>query len=523
MNNKENFKRRLWCISIFISFILILCNYRSIIEFISYRSYETFSEEELTGMFLRAEFDEGYELSIDEEEFMALIQKFTAFKKGDVHKAILSDGRAVLVVSKHYMGDFSINEPIRGIFSEIPEECTYFVHEYQVEPYVFFSFENYLSRYGTEFIRPNLVAFLAGILGVFICICIRLSWIFPSLFPSLFKKELSSKKVERDSNFELLRILSMIMIIMQHYGFWGEFDISGEITTNTMILQCIVNAGKIGVNCFIMITGYYCAFSTFKPSKITKLIARVWFYTWGIAIILFSTGIGVRSIENIVESVFPICSGAFWFVTIYLIVYALTPYINQVIKNVEKEKYEILLAFLFIIWSVIPSVIKPGWEFSNTGWMIFMYLLGGYLRKYPEVWADCRIKPLMYFIGSYAVLMFLTYVWDDKVERVVYHQMLAQKHTVPIVICSVALFVLFKNINIGHKKIINRISASTFGVYLIHENPVLKELLWTKWLNANTYFTSEYFGLYAIGAILLVYVLCTIIDMLFSVFLWRNS
>ena len=512
----ENIKRRIWGIILFISLLFILCNYMSIVDFISRRSYETFTQEELTGMFLEAEFVEGVKLSVSEEEFTLLIQNFRYFKNGNLYKGVLTDGREVLVVSKSYMGDFAINEPIRGIFSEIPEEAAYFVENEQVESYVFFCFENYLGRGRTDYFGANIFLFFAGIIGIFLCICRFFGRMFPQMFPALLQRNKGMKRSERDSNFELLRILCMIMIIMQHFGFWGEFDISGEITVNTVILQSIVNAGKIGVNCFIMITGYYCAFSSFKPSKITSLVARVWFYTWGIAIILFTTGVGVRSIENIVKSVFPICSGAFWFITIYLIVYVLSPYINLVIKNVEQEKYKMLLVFLFVIWSVVPSVIKPGWEFSNTGWMIFMYLLGGYFRKYPKVWETCKVKPILYFIGSYVFLMYLTIMWDDKVERVVYHQGLAQKHTVLIVICSVALFVLFKNIHIGKKKIINKIAASTFGVYLIHENPVLNDLLWTDWLCVNSYFTSEYFFGYAMGAIMVVYVVCTLIDMILN-------
>lgn len=317
----------------------------------------------------------------------------------------------------------------------------------------------------------------------------------------------------RDSNFELLRILCMIMIIMHHLGIWGDFDVSGGITGNTMILQCLVNTGKIGVNCFMMITGYYCAFSTFKPSKIIKLVTQVWFYTWTIGIILFSTGLGIRSVENIQKSVFPICSGTFWFITIYLIVYVLSPYINQIIDNIDKQKYKTLLTFLFIIWSVFPSVVRPGWEFSNTGWLIFMYLLGAYFKKFPETFANCKLKPLWVFMGTYMALMYLTFLWNKSAKTVVYHQVLAQKHTVPIVICSVALFVLFKNIDIGQRKVINKIAASTFAVYLIHENPVLNDLLWTEWFKVNTYLGNGNFIWYALGTVLLIYVSCTVIDM----------
>ena len=505
-------KRFLWMF-LLVSLVLILCNYMAIVDFVSRRSYQTFSENELTGMFLSVEFIDGTELML-EKEWETLIQKFPYFNGGSVYKGVLSDGRAVLAVFKSNMGKFVTNQEIRGIFAELPEDVSYLEEEQKVSPYVFFCFENYLSRTGTSTLKPNLVLFFLGIAGVFLSICGFLALMFPQLLPALFQKNEPLNRRERDSNFELLRIVCMIMIIMQHFGFWGEFELSGDITANTAILQCIVNVGKIGVNCFMMITGYYCAFSTFKPSRISSLVVKVWFYSWGIAIILFSSGVGIRSVENIVKSVFPICSGAFWFVTIYLIVYVLSPYINLVIQNIEKEKYRILLLFLFVMWSVIPSIITPGWEFSNTGWMIFMYLLGGYFRKYPEVWENCKVKPVLYFMGSYAFLMYLTFLWDDKVEMKVYHQGLAQKHTIFIVICSVALFVFFKNIRLGHRKIINRIAASTFGVYLIHENPVLNDLLWTKWLKVNSYFGEPHFWLYAIASILLVYVLCTMADMM---------
>ncbi len=508
----SNVKKRLWGLLLMVSLILILANYMSVVDFVSRRSYLTFEDNELTEMFLEAEFIAGEELVL-EYEWEHLIEHYSYYKKGELHKGVLSDGRAVIVVSKSYMGDFETDRPIRGLFDDIPEEVAYLTDELGVEPYVFYCFENFLSRTRTEFLEPSLLAFFVGLAGVFVWLGILLARWFPDLFPALFKRAERKEKGVRDSNFELLRILCMIMIIMQHFGFWGEFEAIGEPTVNAVILQCIVNAGKIGVNCFMMITGYYCIFGSFKASKITKLVAKVWFYTWGIGIILFSSGVGIRSVENLVKTVFPVCSGAFWFITIYLIVYVLSPYINQAVLNIDKEKFKALLVFLFVIWSIIPSIVKPGWECSNIGWLIFMYLLGAYFRRFPEVFAECRVKPLLIFAGVYALLNYLTLWWNSKVEAVVYNQVLAQKHTVLIVICSAALFVLFKNINIGQRKIVNKIASATFGVYLIHENPVLNDLLWTKWLNVNMYFESENFGWYALGVIMLVYVVCTVVDM----------
>ncbi len=505
----NNIKKLLLIVAFIIFYLLFEVNYMAANIFVSQRSYETFAEDELAGPFLTVEFVATEELRMD-EEVAVLTEAKPILNYGRIARAELSDGRHVLVIFKPFLGDLKINTPIRGCFAEIPQEVAYLTKECDVEPYVFYCFENHLVR--TEK-KCSMVQLLVGIAGMFVCGGVLLAHYFPKLFPALFRVEERSRTVARDSNFELLRIVCMIMIIMQHFGFWGDFDVSGSITTNTIVLQAIVNAGKIGVNCFMMITGYYSAFGTFRASKITKLVARVWFYTWTIALVLFRTGLGIRSWDNLIGSALPISSGTFWFVTIYLIVYILSPYINQVIQNIDREKYIALLAFLFVIWSVVPSFVKPGWEFTNTGWLIFMYLLGAFFKKYPNVWENCKTQPLLFYVGAYVVLMGLTYLQDVRGEMIVYQQIVAQKHTVPIVICSVALFVFFKNIHIGQNKVINKIAASTFGVYLIHENPVLNDLLWTDWLKVNTYYADKSFVWYALGAILLVYVVCTMIDM----------
>lgn len=61
----RNIKKRFLWIFLLVSLVLILCNFAAIEEFISYRSYTTFSEDELTGMFLSVEFVDGTELFLD--------------------------------------------------------------------------------------------------------------------------------------------------------------------------------------------------------------------------------------------------------------------------------------------------------------------------------------------------------------------------------------------------------------------------------------------------------------------------
>ncbi len=88
----------------------------------------------------------------------------------------------------------------------------------------------------------------------------------------------------------------------------------------------------------------------------------------------------------------------------------------------------------------------------------------------------------------------------------------------------------FKNLNLGHVKIINKIAASAFGVLLIHANSdTMRHWLWHDILNNVGAFDSKYFVLHMVASVILIYAICTLIDMLRikfvekPVFKWFNK
>lgn len=113
---------------------------------------------------------------------------------------------------------------------------------------------------------------------------------------------------------------------------------------------------------------------------------------------------------------------------------------------------------------------------------------------------------------SYVMLMILTVYVDINDTMVVYQQSIAQKDDILIVACSLFLFLFFKNFKIGYNRIINTLGACSFGVYLIHENIMVKKFLWTDWIRNNQYFDKKFFGIYAIGVIISVYLVCVFIE-----------
>lgn len=87
------------------------------------------------------------------------------------------------------------------------------------------------------------------------------------------------KKTVRNSNFELLRILAMIMIVAHHFAVHSALDVSTMSYANNLWISFLRNGGKLGVNIFIMISGYFLISSKkYKSSNILKLYLKMLIY-----------------------------------------------------------------------------------------------------------------------------------------------------------------------------------------------------------------------------------------------------
>ena len=75
------------------------------------------------------------------------------------------------------------------------------------------------------------------------------------------------KSKVRDSNYELLRIVSMFLIVLYHTIFHGNV-LKNTTGVLNFTFTCITILTFIHVNCFIIIMGYY-------QSPITYIIIRI--------------------------------------------------------------------------------------------------------------------------------------------------------------------------------------------------------------------------------------------------------
>jgi peptidoglycan/LPS O-acetylase OafA/YrhL len=102
------------------------------------------------------------------------------------------------------------------------------------------------------------------------------------------------RESERQSNFELLKIIAMLMIVAHHFVAKNGFNVDTEITGisfNKLFLQYIGNHAFIGNNLFFMVTAWFLCGT--KPSfnwknkmkKIWALEQQMLFYSVGLFLV----------------------------------------------------------------------------------------------------------------------------------------------------------------------------------------------------------------------------------------------
>ncbi len=329
------------------------------------------------------------------------------------------------------------------------------------------------------------------------------------------KDSLNENKKARQTNIELLRIVCIILIIMHHYALYSGFEFQENIELNKIIVQILTIGGKIGANVFFIITGYFTINSEFQVKKLINIVMQTLTYSMIFLIFNFKGA----TLKQIVKSIFPIIHSQYWFITVYVILYLLSPYINQFIKNISKKDLGKLLIMLMVIQSIIPSVLFANFQFSTIMWSIMLYMIGAYINKYYSKKENslktdmiCIIVPYLLIIASIVLLD----VVSGKINIFKEHELyFTNINSILILAISIFMFLLFNNINIRQNKFINKISSTVFGIYIIHENTFMRKIIWENICNGRKYINSTSgLILNAFISIIMVFVVCSIIELI---------
>lgn len=332
-------------------------------------------------------------------------------------------------------------------------------------------------------------------------------------------KNVDVQTKHRDSNIELFRIITMIMIVAHHYVVnSGLLNVmyNGSLNTQSIFLFIFGAWGKIGINCFVFITGYFTCKSSITVKKFLKLLFEIMFYRVAIYMIFAISGYEKVSIINIIKLFIPVRDVSDAFAQCYLVFFLFIPFINILLNNLTQKKHILLIVLSLFTYTFLASVPRFNVTMNYVSWFIVLYFISSYVRLYPKsvfnnvkFWFITQLICVVLSIISIFLSLYFGKIWGF--ENAYYF--IVDSNKILAVVTAFSLFMFFKNLKIKYNKFINIVASSTFGVLLIHANSdAMRQWLWNDALNNVGMYNSPYLYIHAIGSVLAIFTICVIID-----------
>ena len=333
-------------------------------------------------------------------------------------------------------------------------------------------------------------------------------------------------KTTRGSNLELLRILCMLLIIGDHLT--GQSGIADYTTLLSSFAFCLIGCGsRIACSVFVLIGGWFLCEQPYKTRRPLSLWLSLWLYTVPVTLLCKLAGLDV-SWGALRWAAFPASTRQLWFISDYLLLLLCVPLLNRLLRGLSRPAHRGLLAVLAVPLIVYPTLFGENGAVSDTAWMfLYEYLLIAYLRRWP----DNRLAHLLQHRAA-ALGLGLGLPLLNTILRAVREtsgltdgkafQYMAYYRTalgaLPNLLAALALFYLFRGLDLGCVRWVNALAGTTLGVYILHQVPAFRGFLWNGLLQAEAHHGSV--G-YTLLAILAVFLGCAAVDALRTVLVMR--
>ena len=343
-----------------------------------------------------------------------------------------------------------------------------------------------------------------------------------------------SKK--RQSNYEMLRIIAILMIIQFHYVYKAGWEISQAPLLNVVVIDAFWMFGEIGVNLFVLISGYFLICGKFSWKKLVALILQVVFYNYLSLFVVsgFSFAAFFEAIR--IDDLFPTLFGRYWFATAYVLLYLFSPFLSRGLRALSRKEMMQLIVVMVVVWCVLPTLMSLANDKNNTEsflfynrfvWMVVLFAIGGFVRLHGGEMKAFGLRSYVYAFAAIALFALLV-VFMLLVEL---HPSFALKvgirsatlfwppNSVPQLFVSILIFMAFRQLRMPSVAAINRLASTTFGVYLLHDG-YLQKTLWHDVFHNATHLESPELVLWIVGTSLVVFSVGALVDFIRQGVVW---
>ena len=307
--------------------------------------------------------------------------------------------------------------------------------------------------------------------------------------------------MNRNSSIELLRIISIFLIVMMHICALLDYD--NSLLSNKLFLILVNSIGNIGVSCFVFISGYYGV--NFKIHKFMYLVSISLLYIWFVELLI---GRYDNLLKYVIQSL-PACK--MWFISCYIILMLLSNYLNKFAETLTAKEYKKMLLISCVIFCVVPVFFKTGdnnvilhFGGKNLSYFIFLYLIGRYIKLHHDVnyksW-----KLIMTHISATLIIFFLNVLSRLILQK---ENMVYSYDCSPFILLSaLSVFYYFKHF-VYSSRVINYIASSVLAFYLLNSTYLFID----KYIHLTSYSNSPFFIVQTFEILFLVWILSLLID-----------
>ena len=293
-----------------------------------------------------------------------------------------------------------------------------------------------------------------------------------------------------NAGIDALRIIAMLMIVAGHYAMHGvgqDALAAMAPSAQRTLLHLLLLIGIPGIDCFVLISGYFLIRAHWSVRKPLRLLGQVYFYLLLIFALAKLTGFAPINAQNtFYHRIFWFASSSYlaWFAAAYLLLYALVPFVNACLLHLTQRRHAALIALCCAVWGALPTFFGEDYLYTNTKLTLFLtvYIIGAYIRLYPcPLFAKCgrnfALAALFFGINAARVVLFDVRgaagadAWD-------YVFRIKDAAQLPVLGFAVFLFLACKNLPLRPARWRKALAGATFGVYLIHDDAILSPVLW---------------------------------------------
>lgn len=279
---------------------------------------------------------------------------------------------------------------------------------------------------------------------------------------------------KRSGGIDLLKVMAAFFVVCIHVdSICGQFE-EGSLN---WVLDHFFQAILIpAVNIFAIVTGYLMCQ---KKVKFKKII-MIWFAAFFYAVLIFLFANSPVHEKSVVDFIFPIFTNNHWYLSQYFFVIAISPLLNKLVKSMEIRHflYFFVCSFILCMLSTLyfdPYNIVYGYSFT---WLICMYFVGAFFKKFKVFSPPPRVLLLIWSLSTILMTCSKIAIHFVTLKLFGYSRwsgFFYAYNSVFTTAQAIALFMLFKDLNVRNHKWLSLVSASTFGIYLGQDL-----FLWTK-------------------------------------------